>query len=276
MTKPTIMLLVLITGATALTVEGSMLIRPGRMLLFLLGLYLTGGSANSFNQYFEREVDARMTRTRRRRPLPLGKISPAEGLIFSLSIGLAGILVLGFFFNWLTALISLTTILFYSLFYTLYLKPRTAQNIVIGGIAGAMAPIGAWTAATGGITMMPVFLFLIVFLWTPPHFWSLALCYQVDYREAGYPMLPLVKGKDAAIRQITYYSIALVLASFLPLLAGAGWLYLTAAMIMAVVFVGRILNARRERNVRSFWSIFKISIVYLFALFLAVAVDRFL
>ncbi len=276
MTKPSIMLLVLVTGATALFIEGSMPTHPARMALFLLGLYLTGGSANSFNQYFERDIDARMMRTRRRRPLPLGKISAAEALLFSVTIGVIGILLLGFVFNWLTALLSLATILFYSLFYTLVLKPTTSQNIVIGGIAGAMAPVGAWTAATGGMALMPWFLFLIVFLWTPPHFWSLALCFQDDYRAAGYPMLPLVKGQVGTLRQILYYAVVLSLGSFLPVLAGAGWFYLTVAAFLGAGFMFKIMRAMRAMNHEAFWSIFKYSIVYLFALFFALVIDKFI
>ncbi|SYZ72592.1 Protoheme IX farnesyltransferase [Candidatus Zixiibacteriota bacterium] len=276
MTKPSIMLLVLVTGLAALFVEGSMPADPARMFLFLLGLYLTGGSANSFNQYFEREIDARMIRTRRRRPLPLGKLSPSEALAFSIIIGLSGVLLLGFVFNWLTALLSLATILFYSLFYTLVLKPTTSQNIVIGGIAGAMAPVGAWTAATGGMALMPWFMFLIVFLWTPPHFWSLALCFQDDYRAAGYPMLPLVKGPETTLQQIFYYSLALVLSSFLPLFAGAGWFYTAVALLSGVIFIVKTVRTRRLMSQRAFWGVFKFSIIYLFALFIALVIDKYI
>lgn len=275
LTKPTIMLLVLVTGATALVVEGSFLAQPQSFLLVMIGLYLTGGCANALNQYFEREVDARMKRTAKRRPLPQGIISPANALIFSVSIGVIGIAIFWFFFNALTALLSLGTILFYSLFYTLYLKPNTYQNIVIGGAAGAMAPVGAWTAATGSMALMPWSIFLIVFLWTPPHFWALALFCKDDYREVGYPMLPVLKGDTATHNQILVYSIALVVASFLPLAAGAGWLYAVSAGWLGVLFLVRALRARRSRDIGHVKKLFGYSIIYLFAICAALMVDNF-
>ncbi len=275
LTKPTIMLLVLITGATALVIEGSFLAQPINFLLVLLGLYLTGGCANALNQYFEREVDARMKRTAKRRPLPQGIISPINALIFSISIGVIGVSTFWYFFNALTALLSLGTILFYSLFYTLYLKPNTYQNIVIGGAAGAMAPVGAWTAATGSMALMPWAIFLIVFLWTPPHFWALALFCKDDYREVGYPMLPVLKGDTATHNQILVYSIALIAASFLPMMAGAGWLYAVAATLLGGVFLSRTIRARRSREISDVKRLFGYSIVYLFAICAALMVDNF-
>lgn len=275
LTKPTIMLLVLITGATALVIEGSFLAQPINFLLVLLGLYLTGGCANALNQYFEREVDARMKRTAKRRPLPQGIISPINALIFSISIGVIGVATFWYFFNALTALLSLGTILFYSLFYTLYLKPNTYQNIVIGGAAGAMAPVGAWTAATGSMALMPWAIFLIVFLWTPPHFWALALFCKDDYREVGYPMLPVLKGDTATHNQILVYSIALIAASFLPMAAGAGWLYAGAATLLGGIFLSRTIRARRSREISDVKRLFGYSIVYLFAICAALMVDNF-
>jgi protoheme IX farnesyltransferase len=206
LTKPTIMLLVLFTGATALVVEGSMLARPGAFILFMVALYLTGGCANSLNQYFERDIDAKMTRTASRRPLPQKRLTPGQALTFSVAIGLTGLAILAFYFNWLTALLSLATILFYGLFYTLYLKPTTSQNIVIGGAAGAMAPVGAWAAATGGTAWAPWLMFAIIFLWTPPHFWSLAVAYKDDYKKVDYPMMPVVKGDRATMHQVVAYA----------------------------------------------------------------------
>ncbi len=275
LTKPTIMLLVLITGATALVIEGSFLDQPANFFLVLFGLYLTGGCANALNQYFEREVDARMKRTAKRRPLPQGIISPVNALIFSISIGVIGVTTFWYFFNTLTALLSLGTILFYSLFYTLYLKPNTYQNIVIGGAAGAMAPVGAWTAATGSMALMPWAIFLIVFLWTPPHFWALALFCKDDYREVGYPMLPVLKGDTATHNQIFVYSIALITASFLPMAAGAGWVYAAAATLLGAIFLLRSIQARRSREINDVKRLFGYSIVYLFAICAALMVDNF-
>jgi len=276
LTKPSVMLLVLITGATTILIEGTLLAFPGKFALFLIGLFMTGGAANSLNQYFEREIDARMTRTRRRRPLPSGKISPHEALFFSITLGISGVIILGFYFNRMTGMLSLATILFYSFFYTLYLKPTSPYNIVIGGIAGAMAPVGAWMAVTGGTAIFPWMLFLIIFLWTPPHFWALALCLEDDYRAAGYPMLPLIRGNEATLKQIHYYLMALLLGSLTPILAGFGWLYFTISIILGVIFVGVARKAQKLMTHISYWRMFKFSIFYLFALFIALVIDKFL
>lgn len=273
LTKPTIMLLVLFTGGTALVMEGSLLDEPGKFLLVLLGLYLTGGSANALNQYFEREIDAKMERTARRRPLPLHYLGEREALIFAVTIGLVGVLLFGFFFNWLTALMSLATLLFYALFYTLFLKPHTWQNIVIGGAAGAMAPVGAWAAATGQTAVAPWLLFLIIFLWTPPHFWALALYCKEDYIKARLPMLPVVKGDDATYKQILIYTYALILVSLAVFAVGAGWFYLVAALGLGAYLLRKALMARRLKTVPAMRGLFGFSIVYLFALFLALIAD---
>ncbi len=273
LTKPTIMLLVLFTGATALVMEGSFLHEPGKFLLVLLGLYLTGGSANALNQYFEREIDAKMERTARRRPLPLHYLGPKQALIFAISIGLVGVLLFGYFFNWLTAVMSLATLLFYALFYTLFLKPHTWHNIVIGGAAGAMAPVGAWAAATGQTAVAPWLLFLIIFLWTPPHFWALALYCKEDYIKARLPMLPVVKGDDATFRQILIYTYALILVSLALFAVGAGWLYLVIALLLGGYLLKKAMVARRLKTVPAMRGLFGFSIVYLFGLFLALIAD---
>lgn len=276
LTKPSIMLLVIITGATALIIEGSLLHEPIRFCLVLLALYLTGGSANALNQYFERDIDAKMSRTSRRRPLPQGMIKPFRALFFSVSIGLAGVLIFGFAFNWLTALLSLATILFYSLFYTLLLKPNTAQNIVIGGIAGAMAPVGAWAAATGRMDIVPWILFLIVFLWTPPHFWALALFYKEDYHVSNLPMLPIVKGDDVTLQQIVVYSFLLVISSLLFFIFQAGWFYLIVASVTGIRFIFKSIQAKKYRTEKHFRGLFGYSIAYLFILFIAMVIDDFI
>jgi len=276
LTKPSIMLLVIITGATALIIEGSLLSQPFKFFLVLLALYLTGGSANALNQYFERDIDAKMSRTSKRRPLPQGKIGPASALIFSILIGITGVLIFGFVFNWFTAMLSLATILFYSLFYTLFLKPNTAQNIVIGGIAGAMAPVGAWAAATGRTDIVPWILFLIVFLWTPPHFWALALFYKDDYYKSKLPMMPVVKGDDITLRQIVFYSILLVISSILLFIFHAGWFYLAVALVMGSRFILKSIQASRQRTEKNFRGLFGYSIAYLFILFFAIVIDDFI
>lgn len=276
LTKPTIMLLVLLTGATALFMEGSLVQAPWKFLLVMLGLYLTGGAANALNQYFERDIDARMARTRDRRPLPMGQLGTVEALLFSAVIGVAGVLLFGFVFNWLSAALSLATILFYSFFYTLWLKPNTHQNIVIGGAAGAMGPIIAWAAATNGLAMTPWILFLIIFFWTPPHFWALALCLKDDYRAANLPMLPVVKGDETTLRQIFYYTLVLVAISLSLLLVQFGWFYLLSATSLGLLFIYKSYVVKRQATLKLERGLFGYSIVYLFALFLALIADSFL
>lgn len=273
LTKPTIMLLVIFTGATALVAEGSLLSQPGRFALVLLALYLTGGCANALNQYFERDIDAKMTRTANRRPLPMERMTSRHALIFSITIGVIGVAIFAVFFNWLSAAMSVATILFYSLFYTLWLKPNTVQNIVIGGVAGAMAPVGAWAAATGGTAVLPWLMFLIVFLWTPPHFWALALFCKDDYVRAQLPMMPVVKGDASTLRQIVAYSFIVVAASFAVMFYGGGWLYAIAAAILGAWFLVKAIDAQRKQSEKTARGLFGYSIVYLFALFTAIIVD---
>jgi heme o synthase len=274
LTKPSIMLLVLVTGAVSLVMEGSLLPHPARFLLVLLGLYLTGGCANAMNQYLERDIDARMSRTKYKRPLPLQRLSAMHALGFAIVIGVAGVLIFGVIFNWLTAILSLATILFYSFVYTLWLKPTTWHNIVIGGVAGAMAPVGAWTAASGSMALTPWLLFAIVLTWTPPHFWSLALFIRDDYEQVGYPMLPVVKGDKATLDQILVYSILLTIVSLTPIFARSGWLYFTAAVVLGVVFLKKARTARRSKDLQDVRALFGYSIIYLFSICVALAVDR--
>lgn len=276
LTKPRIMLLVVITGATALLIERSLLDEPFRFFLVLMALYLTGGSANALNQYFERGIDAKMTRTGNRRPLPQNKISPMGALAFSIGIGVLGIFIFGLMFNWYTAFLSLATILFYSLIYTLLLKPNTAQNIVIGGIAGAMAPVGAWVAATGEMSVTPWILFAIIFFWTPPHFWALALFYKDDYYKSQLPMMPIVKGNTKTLRQIVIYSAILVASTMALYFEGAGWIYLTVAGILGLYFMKHALLAFKTKSEEQYKKLFAYSIIYLFLIFVTVAVDNVL
>ena len=174
----------------------------------------------------------------------------------------------------LAAALALGTIIFYGFFYTLWLKPRTVQNIVIGGAAGAMGPVIAWAAATGGLALPPVLMFLVIFLWTPPHFWALALCVKEDYRTVKIPMLPVVKGDAVTYRHIEIYTWALVaLTLAMPLLHAAGMVYGATALVLGTVFVWKTMRARREGTVRSAWGVFGYSILYLFALFAGIIAD---
>ncbi len=274
LTKPSIMLLVLFTGATSLVLEGSLLTDPVRFVLVLLGLFLSGGSANALNQYFERDIDARMSRTKYRRPLPMHQISPNRALIFSIVIGVLGVGIFAVFFNWLTAALALGTLLFYSLFYTLYLKPTTPQNIVIGGIAGAMAPVGAWTAASGAMSWESWILFAIVFLWTPPHFWALALYCGDDYEKVNLPMMPVVKGTQSTANQIFAYTLIVVGVSLLLVAFQAGVFYVIVAGLLGAAFIKRAAVVRTEPTKERSRGLFGYSIVYLFALFTAIMIDE--
>lgn len=276
LTKPTVMSLVIFTGAVALLLEGSLLKEPVKFLLLLTALYLTGGSANGLNQYFERDIDSRMKRTAKRRPLPMGVITPGKALMFSAVTGLTGVFMFGLLFNWLSASLALGTLVFYSLFYTLWLKPNTVQNIVIGGAAGAMAPVGAWAAASGQMQAAPWIMFLIVFLWTPPHFWALALFCREDYVKANLPMLPVIRGEAATLRQIVAYSVLLVLASLSLGFFGAGLFYLISAGLLGGLFFYKCLIAMRKQTDQSYRSLFMFSILYLFLLFTAMVVDHYL
>jgi len=274
LTKPKIMLLVVLTGATALILEGSLLSLPFQFTLVLIALYLTGGSANALNQYFEREIDARMTRTSKKRPLPQHKLKDNNALIFSIVIGVIGVLVFGLFFNWFSAILSLATILFYSLFYTLLLKPNIPQNIVIGGAAGAMAPVGAWVAATGSMDFAPWILFLIIFLWTPPHFWALALFYKDDYQAADLPMMPVARGDESTLTQILLYTWILVLSSFAMIISEEiSFIYGIVAATMGIIFIRKSYQAKQQKTESRFKGLFGYSIVYLFILFITIIID---
>ena len=274
LTKPRIVLLVMITAVAGLVVEGSLLRDPVRFGLVLLAITLTAGSANAFNQYFERDLDAVMARTRKRRPLPMGRVSERGALIFAIGVGAASVVLLWVVGNSLSAWLAFGTIVFYGFFYTLWLKRRTVHNIVIGGAAGAMGPVIAWAAASGGIALAPVLLFLVIFLWTPPHFWALALCLQEDYRLVRIPMLPIVKGEAETYRQIELYTIALVaLTLAMPFFHAGGAIFAAVAAACGAIFVWKAVRARRAATVTSAWNVFGYSIVYLFVLFLGVIAD---
>jgi len=274
LTKPRISLLFAITGLTALLVEGSM--PPGSLSFWLLvlAIYLVGGSANAFNQYFERDIDKLMGRTVNRRPLPQGKITPVSALWFSIIIGIVGTTLLYVLGHSLAALMGLGTILFYSFFYTLWLKPRTPYNIVIGGAAGAMGPLIAWAAVTGSVGWIPFLMFMIIFIWTPPHFWALALYHKEDYERVSLPMLPLVAGDEATRRQILYYSIVLLPLSLSLLLFDVfQWIYGVATLILGVYFVWRAVKVYRVKTDAVYKQLFFYSISYLMFLFSAMIAD---
>lgn len=274
LTKPSIMLLVVLTGAAGLVVEGSFNSDPLRFLVVLVFLGMAGASANTFNQYFERDVDAVMRRTRKRRPLPAGLISPLGALLYAIAMAVISTVVFAVWFNLLSAALSLATILFYSLYYTLYLKPRTPQNIVIGGIAGSMGPVIAWAAAAGSLSWTPVVMAAVIFFWTPPHFWALAIYMRGDYEAVGYPMMPGVVGVPGTWRQIFWYTLATLALSVGLWMFEPNWLYLLAAAGLGLWFLIDVIRGWKAGTDAAARRVFLVSIVYLLALFTAVILDR--
>lgn len=274
LTKPTILTLVILTGAAALVLEGSINNQPVRFLAVIFGLMLTGGCANALNQYFERDIDAQMGRTKARRPLPKKTVTPREALIFASVLGVGATLLFAILFNTLSALLAVATILFYSFFYTLWLKPRTYLNIVIGGAAGAMAPIIAWAAVTNSLSWTPWILFLIIFFWTPPHFWALALCLKKDYAAVAIPMLPIIRGDVETKRQILVYTLWLVGISLALLVVQAGLIYLVFALGLGGIFLWKAFKSWKHPDSSQAWGLFKYSIIYLMVLFVAMMADK--
>ncbi|HLU52931.1 MAG TPA: heme o synthase [Acidimicrobiia bacterium] len=273
LTKPRIIELLLITTVPAmvLAAEGW----PGwwPVLATLIGGSLSAGGANAMNNWFDRDIDEVMRRTRRR-PLPRHEIEPAAALRFGIVLGVAGFAWLWAFTNILAALLSTAALLFYVLVYTMGLKRRTAQNIVIGGAAGAVPPLVGWAAVTGEIGLPAWVLFALVFYWTPPHFWALALRFEDDYARARVPMLPVVRGTEQTLQSILLYSVTMVLLSLLLVPVGRmGWVYLVAAIGSGAWFLWSAWRVKRE-PARAM-KLFTDSTVYLAVLFAAVAVDVF-
>jgi heme o synthase len=274
--KPRVMSLVVFTALV------SLMIAPGQlhpMLGFtaLLCIAVGAGAAGALNMWYDADIDALMKRTANR-PIPQGRIAPGEAFAFGIVLAAFAVAVLGVLVSWLAAALLAFTIFFYVVVYTAWLKRLTPQNIVIGGAAGSLPPVIAWAAATGGISVEPSLLFLIIFFWTPPHFWALALVRADDYALARLPMLPVVAGAEETRRQIVRYSVALVPIGAAPWLLGyAGALYgataLTAGALM-VIFAWRVRSNREgERAARAAHQLFAFSILYLFVLFAGLLID---
>ena len=273
LTKPRIISLLLVTTIAPMYVAG----RPGweLVLVVFVGGYLMAGGANAVNMYLDRDIDDRMSRTRLR-PIPGGRMHPREVLAFGLLLATAATFLLARFANVLTAALALGGFYAYVFLYTRWLKRSTPQNIVIGGAAGAFPPLVGWAAVTGSIDLMAVYLFLIVFYWTPPHFWALALNKQKDYGRAGVPMAPLVWGEAETKRQMLWYTIILLPLTILPWAMGSlGLIYLVSALVLgAILLRGVVLVLRAADFVQPAWSVYKYSLLYLALLFTAMAVDR--
>jgi heme o synthase len=275
LTKPRVMMLAVFTALVGLSIAP---VRPDPLITLAAVLAIAAGAAAAgvLNMWYDADIDAIMSRTAMR-PIPRGKISRLNALIFGLFLGGFAVVVLALATNLTAAALLAGTILFYAVVYTAWLKRATPQNIVIGGAAGALPPVIGWAAATGDIGLEPLALFLIIFLWTPPHFWALALNRTDDYARAGVPMLPVVAGRTATTRQILIYSGLLVLASALPWILGyAGTAYGAVAAICGSVFLLLALQLNRsiETDRRPAYRLFVFSIAYLFALFAALLVDH--
>jgi protoheme IX farnesyltransferase len=280
LTKPRVMSLVVFSGLCGMLAAPAM---PPLVLGFtaILCIALGAGACGALNQWYEVDVDAKMRRTAKR-PLPAGRLDRQTALHFGVGLGSFSVLLMGLATNWLAAILLAASILFYVLVYTVWLKPRTAQNIVIGGAAGAFPPLIGWVAATGHIAALPLLLFAIIFLWTPPHFWALSLFVRSDYAAAGIPMLPVVAGVTNTRRQIFLYSLPMAAAAVAPWPLGlAGPIYGACAAILSLLFVvlaARVLLSKTTEpaQMAAEKRLFGFSVFYLFALFAALVADRWI
>ena len=276
--KPRVMSLVVFTALVG------MLVAPGGInpvigLIAIVSIALGGGASGALNMWYDADIDAIMSRTQNR-PIPAGRISSGEALTYGLFLSIFSVALLGLATNWVAGGLLAFTIFFYAVIYTIWLKRSTPQNIVIGGAAGALPTMVGWAAVTGTVSWESVALFLIVFLWTPPHFWALALYKQGDYAAAGVPMMPNVKGEASTRRQIFVYTVILAVSAFLPVYLGTGgWIYAAVAALTGLGFVYlaiRLLRAPTNVDMRkAARRLFTFSLSYLFVLFLGLLADNF-
>ena len=280
LTKPRVMSLVIFTGLCGLlAAPGS--IHPVLGFTAILCIALGAGGAAALNQWWEADIDAGMKRTAAR-PLPSGRMNRTDARDFGVLISAASVMIMGLGVNWLAAAILALSIFYYAVIYTVWLKPRTPQNIVIGGGAGAFPPLIGWVAVTGEISLMPVLLFLIIFMWTPPHFWALALFVKTDYANVGIPMMPVVRGEASTRRQILAYAVLLVPVAAAPwFIGGTSYVYGVASLALTLAFLAlSVPVAFRQTGLNDTMTpekrLFAFSIIYLFALFAALVADRVL
>jgi heme o synthase len=275
--KPRVMFLVVFTALVGLVAApGSM--HPVLAIAALICIAAGAGAAGALNMWYDADIDAAMTRTAAR-PVPRGRIAPEEARDFGVILGTGSVVCLGLMVNWVAAALLAATIAFYIFVYTMWLKRATPQNIVIGGAAGAAPPMIGWAAATGGVSLEPIILFLIIFIWTPPHFWALALLRTREYARAGVPMLPVVAGPDATRLHILVYSLLLAPLGMLPALLGfGGMLYAISAFVLGLLFVAFALVCYRRREGeaadRAAKNLFAYSVLYLFLLFAVLLVEQ--
>ena len=273
LTKPRIISLLLVTTIAPMFVAGSPDI--GLVLIVALAGYLMAGGANAVNMYMDSDIDNRMARTRLR-PIPSGRMSEKSVLAFGVALATAATFIFGLFVNVVASALALAGFYFYVFVYTKWLKRTTPQNIVIGGAAGAFPPLVGWSAMTGTIDLVAIYLFLIVFYWTPPHFWALALLKQRDYTKAGVPMAPLVWGERATMNQMLWYTVILIGLTVMPFTFGAfGVIYLVSALALGLILLWGVIRMRaaKEWTARAWW-VYKYSLLYLALLFVAMVADR--
>ena len=280
LTKPGVMKLVVFTGLAGM-LAAPVLPHPVLAFAAILAIALGHGAAAALNQWYEADIDAQMKRTASR-PLPAGRMDRETALHFGVGLGVFSVLLMGMAANWLAAATLAAAILFYVVVYTIWLKRRTPQNIVIGGAAGAFPPIIGWAAATGQIALLPVLLFALIFLWTPPHFWALSLWINSDYARAGVPMMTVVAGPKATRRQILLYTVPMAAVAVAPWLLGlTGAIYGVAASALSAIFFALAIAVAANRatdpaRMGPEKRLFAFSIFYLFAMFTALVVDRWL
>jgi len=272
--KPHVTVLLLGTTVAAMAIADRGLPPLGLVLATLLGGAMSAGSANCINCYIDRDIDQVMGRTQRR-SLPSGKVQSTQALIFGLALGIGSFIILAVFVNLLSALLATSAILFYVFVYTIWLKRTSAQNIVIGGAAGAVPVLVGWAAATNTITLPAIWLFAIIFYWTPPHFWALSLLIQKDYEKAHIPMMPVVMGEPETRKQIFLYSLLLLAVTLVLFAMGAmGYLYLAAALVLGGILLYMAVRLLRDKTKKWARTLFWYSNCYLAMIFAAMVVDR--
>ena len=273
LTKPPIVMLLLVTAAGGMFLAAGGVPSPLIMGLVWLGGALAAGGANAINHHLDRDIDEIMARTRHR-PVAGRRISPIKALIFGILLNVAAFAIFIIWVNLLSALLTLAATLFYVFVYTRWLKRTTPQNIVIGGAAGSIPPLVGWAAITGGLALPPVYLFAIVFFWTPPHFWALSLLIQRDYAAAGIPMLPVVSTPEHTVQQIFLYTLALVgITLMFALTAAVGLVFLASALVLGAVFIIMAWHLKQDFSARQARKVYLYSLLYLALLFVAIIVD---
>lgn len=275
LTKPRIIPLLLITTASSMFVAGKGEIDSFILLITLLGGTLAAASAQTFNCIYDQDIDYEMKRTRSR-PIPSGKVQPNHALIFGIILAILSFTLLTYFVNLLSALLAMLGIIFYMLVYTHWLKRTTTQNIVIGGAAGAIPPLVGWAAVTGDLSFTAYTLFIVIFLWTPPHFWALALMISEDYAEVNVPMLPVIEGEVATVRQIWIYTLITVVSSFVLIypLNSLGLIYAGFAIVLGYVFIRKAYSLLKQPEDKQLAkSMFKYSILYMMLLCTGMVID---